>query len=27
MAAGTFLPGPIDHARQLIFDEVAQCLP
>jgi phosphoesterase RecJ-like protein len=27
MAAGTFLPGPIDHARQLIFDEVAQRLP
>lgn len=26
MAAGTFLPGPIDHARQLIFDEVAQGL-
>ncbi len=27
MAAGTFLPGPIDHAKQLIFDEVAQRLP
>ncbi|MDI6447518.1 DHH family phosphoesterase [Anaerobaca lacustris] len=27
MAAGTFLPGPIDHARQLIFHEVTQRLP
>ena len=25
-AAGTFLPGPIEHARQLIFDEVARRL-
>lgn len=23
MAAGTFLPGPIDHARQLLYNEVA----
>ncbi len=23
MAAGTFLPGPIDHAKQLLFDEIA----
>jgi phosphoesterase RecJ-like protein len=23
MAAGTFLPGPIDHAKQLLYDEVA----
>jgi phosphoesterase RecJ-like protein len=26
MAAGTFLPGPIDHAKQLIFDEVVRRL-
>ncbi len=26
MAAGTYLPGPIEHARQLIFDEVAKRL-
>jgi len=26
MAAGTYLPGPIDHARQLIYDEVAKRL-
>ena len=26
MAAGTFLPGPIEHAKQLILDEVTQCL-
>lgn len=26
MAAGTFLPGPIDHAKQLIFDEVSRRL-
>ena len=26
-AAGTFLPGPIDHAKRLIFTEVAQRLP
>lgn len=27
MASGTFLPGPIDHARQLIFHEITQRLP
>jgi bifunctional oligoribonuclease and PAP phosphatase NrnA len=26
MAAGTFLPGPIDHAKQLILDEVTKRL-
>jgi phosphoesterase RecJ-like protein len=26
MAAGTFLPGPVENARQLIFNEVAQRL-
>jgi phosphoesterase RecJ-like protein len=26
MAAGTYLPAPIEHAMQLIFDEVAQRL-
>jgi len=26
MAAGTFLPAPLEHARQLIFDEVAKIL-
>jgi phosphoesterase RecJ-like protein len=26
MAAGTYLPGPIEHAMQLIFDEVAKRL-
>ena len=26
MAAGTFLPGPVENARQLMLDEIAQRL-